>query len=158
MTNGGNYGGNISGTGGVNLQGGTLILSTGGSTYSGATVVSGGGTLEAGAASALSPNSPISLQGSFAALDIAFDNSTPSLDGDFGTTVTIGNGATLSITDADGETYAGIIGGGGSLTLASGSGEWNLSGSNTYGGANNHRIWSDAAITRYWRHPKFKFC
>ncbi|MEM7174421.1 MAG: autotransporter-associated beta strand repeat-containing protein [Chlamydiota bacterium] len=130
LTNGGTYSGVISETGGLDIEGGMLTVS-GVNSYSGTTTVNSG-TLQAGVANAFSSTSAIVLQNS-AILDLqTFSNEIPSLAGDGDTKVSLDDPATLSVTAAAGETYAGAIDGTGSVALNAGT--WNLSGTNTYSG------------------------
>jgi outer membrane autotransporter protein len=121
------FAGVIGGTGGVQVTGGTQALS-GVNTYSGVTTITNG-TLALTGAGAISNSSRV-------VDNAAFDIS--GLTGGGASVQTLaGNGAvalganTLTITHAN-DTFAGVIGGSGGLTIAGGTEA--LSGVNTYGG------------------------
>ncbi len=112
--------GSISGTGGINKQGAGTVVLTGSNnvTYSGGTEISAG-TLQAGASSALSPTSNITIDAG-ATLDIspaganntigALNSTAPNAHVTLGAnTLTIAGGAVAS-------SYAGTISGAGGIT------------------------------------------
>ena len=140
----------IAGTGGLTLTGGTQTL-TGASTYTGATTVSGGtlvlnttGSL-ASTDVQLSGTGSLSTQGGLANASVVTLTDTANLtltDSQFlqglvsaasGTTVTLGaNALTIDSAGTD-STFAGQIGGTGTLTKL-GAGTLTLTNSNTYTG------------------------
>ena len=143
ITNGGIFSGGITGTALLNLTGGTLQLSgTSLNTYSGTTTLSNSAILLAGATSAFSPNSAVSLLGSSELNLSTFSNTIAALSGNSGTFVDIGTGAILTINN--GGAYAGTIQGTGALTLAGGT--LTLSNDNTYSGGTTINLGSTLAI------------
>jgi outer membrane autotransporter protein len=128
------HSGVISGTGSVAQIGtGTTIL-TGNNTYSGATTISAG-TLQAGSATALSPNSEFTVN---SILDLhGFNSTVGSLSG---TGAVLNNGATAAALTAGNDkansTFSGILENGTSVLALtkSGTGTLVLSGANTYTG------------------------
>jgi fibronectin-binding autotransporter adhesin len=135
IANGGTFSGGITGSGGLNLTGGTLQLTTASSanTYSGQTTVSNSGILQSGANGALSSSSPIVLQGA-AQLNLStFSNTIFSLSGGTNTLALLGSGSTLTISNgSNGGTFAGQIQGAGALNLTGGT--LILSNENSYTG------------------------
>jgi len=128
------FGGAISGTGSVvNLGPGILTL-TGTNTYSGGTTISAG-TLQAGSATAFSPNSAFRV-GSILDLN-GFNNTIGSLSGN-GTVLNNGPTiATLTVgNDNTNTTFGGVLKDGSVLQLIkSGTGTLTLTGVNTYTGS-----------------------
>ncbi len=113
----GNYGGKITGAGGLTKQNGSTATFSGSnrSDYSGATLVSAG-TLASGAAGAFSPNSVITVTG---ALTNSFNNTILGLTGAgqvnlSANTLTLGSSPNPTQTS----TFSGKITGSGNLTLA----------------------------------------
>jgi len=134
-----NYGGSITGAGGItkqDLSTGVFTLSGSGiNTYSGATTLQGG-TLESAALNAFSPNSDVTLSSSTILNLNNFNNTVGSLAG-VGGSVTLGSGI-LTLADDASTTFGGSITGTGGVTKSSLSvGTFILSGSglNTYSGA-----------------------
>ncbi|MDR3476974.1 MAG: filamentous hemagglutinin N-terminal domain-containing protein [Gammaproteobacteria bacterium] len=131
--------GNISGTGRVQQGGSGTTQLLGNNTYSGATFVEDG-TLQAGSATAISPNSSFQFdQGSIngGTLDLnGFNSTIYALFGNTGK-ILLGS-ATLTIQNAESNlssSYGGVISGGGGLTLNTGANEFlTLTGVNTYTG------------------------
>jgi fibronectin-binding autotransporter adhesin len=127
----------ITGAGDLNKNtAGTLTLS-GANTYTGATNISAG-TLAAGAVNTIPLASPVVLSNvSGAVFNLAgFDQTIASLAGGGGSggNVTLGS-ATLTVGVSNASTaYGGAISGAGGVTKA-GSGQWTLSGANSYTGA-----------------------
>ncbi len=125
-----NFGGVISGTGGLTKVGtGTQILS-GVNTYTGPTNVTGG-TLRAGVANAFSPATDVTVGtgGTFSLNN--FDQSIGSLAG--GGSVALGTANLITGNSNTDATFAGVISGTGGLTKV-GAGTELLSGANTYSG------------------------
>ncbi|WP_170991596.1 MULTISPECIES: autotransporter outer membrane beta-barrel domain-containing protein [Bradyrhizobium] len=121
------FAGSISGTGGLQLAGGTQGLS-GVQTYNGATTITGG-TLALTGAGDISASSQVIANGTFSIAGLSgAGTSIQRLSGTGG--VDLG-AKTLTITAAN-DTFAGVIGGSGGLTLAGGT--ETLSGANTYSG------------------------
>jgi outer membrane autotransporter protein len=128
------FDGVISGAGNVSQVGtGTLIL-TGANTYTGGTSISAG-TLQAGSATALSPNSAFAVT---SILDLnGFNNTIGSLSG---TGTVLNNGATTATLTVGNEntntTYGGVLENGSSVLqlTKSGPGTLRLTGGNTYTG------------------------
>jgi fibronectin-binding autotransporter adhesin len=125
------YAGTVSGSGAlVKIGTGTLTLS-GTSNYTGATDVNAG-TLQAGAVNAFAPSSAFTVA-SGATLDLnSFNQTIGSLAGSGG--VTLGTATLTTGNDDTSTTYAGTIGGMGSLVKI-GSGTLTLSGTSSYTGA-----------------------
>src|SRR5271157_4787259 len=128
------FGGAISGTGSVvNLGPGILTL-TGTNTYSGGTTISAG-TLQAGSATAFSPNSAFRV-GSILDLN-GFNNTIGSLSGN-GTVLNNGaTAATLTVgNDNTNTTFGGVLENGTSVLQLTkiGAGTLTLTGANTYTG------------------------
>jgi fibronectin-binding autotransporter adhesin len=111
-SNGNNYAGVISGTGGVTLLGGVATLA-GANTYSGATVINSGTQLNLSGAGSLA-NSDVTANGFFQLLNA--DTSVHSFSGNGPGTFL--NGYTLTI--ANGGNYSGSFGGG-ALNLTGGT-------------------------------------
>ncbi len=111
ITNGGSYSGiiqNGTSTTGINLTGGTLVLSGTSNTYSGPTSVANS-TLQAGANGAYSLNSPVTL-GSLGILNLNnFNNTIPSLASTFANSQVILGTGTLTIAGGSATTFAGQI-------------------------------------------------
>jgi T5SS/PEP-CTERM-associated repeat protein/autotransporter-associated beta strand protein len=118
----------IAGIGQVSQLAGTTILS-GVNTWSGLAVVEGG-ELRAGVAGALSSGNTVVVNGGTLNLD-GFDHAIAELSG-IGGTVALGT-AVLTVNQAGGTTFAGVISGTGSLTKQ-GAGTLTLTGTNSYGG------------------------
>ncbi len=123
------FGGVIGGTGGLTVSGGTETL-TGTNTYTGLTVIGAGDppTLALSGTGSIATSSGVVDNGIF---DISATTSGASI------TTLSGNGAvvlgaqTLTLTNAN-DTFAGVIGGAGGLTLTGGTEM--LTGANTYTG------------------------
>ncbi|WP_413672301.1 ESPR-type extended signal peptide-containing protein [Massilia cellulosiltytica] len=129
LTNAGEtFAGVIDGVGGVNVAGGTQVLS-GANTYIGATSIEQGGALALSGSGSIALSSGVANNGMFdiAATDNGAEVRTLSGSG----TVLLG-GQTLTLTDAQ-DVFAGSIHGSGGLTIAGGI--ETLSGTNTYSGA-----------------------
>ncbi|MHC1949560.1 autotransporter outer membrane beta-barrel domain-containing protein [Bradyrhizobium sp. UFLA06-06] len=121
------FAGTISGTGGLQLTGGTLALS-GVQAYSGATMITGG-TLALTGAGDIAASSQVIANGTFSIAGLSgAGTSIQRLSGTGG--VDLG-AKTLTITAAN-DTFAGVIGGSGGLTLSGGT--ETLSGANGYSG------------------------
>ncbi|AUC97897.1 hypothetical protein CWS35_29360 [Bradyrhizobium sp. SK17] len=121
------FAGTISGTGGVQLIGGTQALS-GVQAYSGATTITAG-TLALTGAGDISASSQVIANGTFSIAGLSgAGTSIQRLSGSG--SVDLG-ARTLTLTAAN-DTFAGVIGGNGGLTLAGGT--ETLSGTNTYAG------------------------
>lgn len=119
----------IKGTGGIEVESGTTIL-TGANTYSGTTTISGG-TLQAGGNGALSTNSDFIVNGGTLQLGV-HDSSVGSLSGNGGS-VDLGS-ATLTVFQATDMSYAGSFEGSGSLRNL-GAGQLTLTGNSGIGGS-----------------------
>ncbi len=122
----------LSGSGGVNLQGGLLVLN-GVNTYTGATTLGVGATLKAGSTSAFGHGSSVSI-GSGSILDLNnFNTSIGNISGTSASTVSLGT-ATLTVVNSGTNTFAGTIkGANAGFSLGAGSsGVFTLSGNNTY--------------------------
>ncbi|MFJ1470636.1 ESPR-type extended signal peptide-containing protein, partial [Massilia orientalis] len=129
LTNAGEtFAGVIDGVGGVNVAGGTQVLS-GANTYIGATSIDQGGGLALSGSGSVALSSGVANNGVFdiTATDNGADVRTLSGSG----AVLLG-GQTLTLTDAQ-DVFAGGIHGSGGLTIAGGI--ETLSGTNTYSGA-----------------------
>ena len=130
-TNGNNvsFASTLSGTGGLTKAGnGTLTLA--GATYLGVTNVTGG-TLQAGAANAFSPTSPVTVASGATLALAGFNQTIASLAG--AGSVTLGAGTLTAGGDNSNTTFSGTISGTGGLTKT-GGGQLILSGANTYTG------------------------
>ncbi|MGL3209120.1 autotransporter outer membrane beta-barrel domain-containing protein [Bradyrhizobium sp. BR 1433] len=121
------FAGTISGTGGVQLTGGTQAFSSA-QAYSGATTITAG-TLALSGAGDISASSQVIANGTFSIAGLSgAGTSIQRLSG----TGSVDLGAkTLTLTAAN-DSFAGVIGGSGGLTLAGGT--ETLSGANTYSG------------------------
>jgi fibronectin-binding autotransporter adhesin len=131
-SNGGTWDGTISGTGGINVNGGTFNVD-GSNTYTGLTEITSG-TLEISGSGNIAQSSRVDVSGG-ATFDIQNASSSlaiKSLSGASTSTVTLGAN-TLSLTSAGGQTFSGIIGGTGGFTVSSGN-ETLSSNTNTYTG------------------------
>ena len=132
IADGGSFDGYITGNGGIDLTGGTLLLNppTILNDYSGITTISNSAILQAGTIYALSPHSIFTLQDA-AQLQVLASNSIRQLLGGDDTIVTLSTGATLYIA---GGNFEGAITGAGGITCL--LGELLLSNANTsYTGA-----------------------
>ncbi len=128
------YGGTISGSGTVTLQGGSDITFAGVNSYTGGTTVTAG-TLIAGAINTIESSSSLTLNGT-SIFDIsAFNNEVSNLSGAPGTTILLGS-KTLTVNEISSLTFSGILNdstNGGKLVKI-GSGTLTLAGANTYTG------------------------
>ncbi|MFS2219076.1 beta strand repeat-containing protein, partial [Telluria sp. Tellsp104] len=129
LTNAGEtFAGVIDGVGGVNVAGGTQVLS-GANTYIGATSIDQGGALALSGSGSIALSSGVANNGVF---DIAATDNGAQVNSLSGSgTVWLG-GQTLTLTNA-GETFGGVIDGVGGVNVAGGTQV--LSGANTYFGA-----------------------
>ncbi|WP_371763739.1 autotransporter-associated beta strand repeat-containing protein, partial [Massilia sp.] len=129
LTNAGDsFAGVIDGFGGVNVAGGTQVLS-GTNTYFGATSIDQGGALALSGSGSIALSSGVANNGVF---DIAATDNGAQVNSLSGSgTVWLG-GQTLTLTNA-GETFGGVIDGVGGVNVAGGTQV--LSGANTYFGA-----------------------
>ncbi len=146
ISNGGSYNGNILGSGGLALTGGTLeITSNSLLAYGGPTTLSNSAVLLVEFPMGLSPNSAIILQdaSTLELLSTSTVVTIPSLTGDVNTHVMIGLAAGLQITD--GGTFNGQIQGGGKLDLQGGT--LTLSNNNSYSGGTTIDASSILALT-----------
>ncbi len=124
------FGGSISGTGGVVKKGASVLTLSGNSTYTGNTTVSRG-TLKAGADHVFSAASAVTVAAG-ASLQLAgFDQTTGSLAGSGN--VKLGKGTLTTGGDNSSTTFSGSISGTGGV-IKSGSGTFTLLGSNSYSG------------------------
>ncbi len=121
------YGGVLSGTGGIGINGGTQTL-TGTNTYTGATTLDGG-TLALSGTGSIAASSGVTNAGTF---DISGTTAGASIKTLTGNGSTVLGARTLTVTDAAG-TYSGAMSGTGGFTLTSGA--QIFSGANTYTGA-----------------------
>ena len=114
IADGGSFDGYITGNGGIDLTGGTLLLNppTILNDYSGITTISNSAILQAGTIYALSPHSIFTLQDA-AQLQVLASNSIRQLLGGDDTIVTLSTGATLYIA---GGNFEGAITGAGGIT------------------------------------------
>ncbi|MFH1982930.1 MAG: autotransporter-associated beta strand repeat-containing protein [Pseudomonadota bacterium] len=129
------FAGIISGTGGLTKQGGGIFTLSGANTHSGATTINAG-TLQLSGGSAIADTGAVSIANvSGAILDLNGTAETiGSLAGGGGTggAVALGGGA-LTTGDTTDTTFAGVIGGAGTLTKQ-GTGKFTVSGVNIYTG------------------------
>ncbi|MFY9925900.1 MAG: autotransporter-associated beta strand repeat-containing protein [Opitutaceae bacterium] len=125
--------GQITGTGAVTIESGSVIFSSGGNLYSGTTTVNDSAKLDDGRGGSFSPNSLVSLVGS-AEFGVYYGEQINGLtdDGAGGSTVCLGSTATL-ITNGAGYTYSGTITGDGSFEVGPSASE-TLTGTNDYYG------------------------
>ncbi|WP_293810654.1 autotransporter-associated beta strand repeat-containing protein [uncultured Bosea sp.] len=132
---GGIYSGTISGDGSFTLTGaagGGLTL-TRAQSYTGMTTINAG-TLRMGVANALTASAGLQLIAGSWDLN-GYDQTVKGLAGNPGTDVALGS-ATLTVDNAGNTAYWGSISGAGGLTKT-GSGIFELNGTNTYSGATN---------------------
>jgi fibronectin-binding autotransporter adhesin len=122
------FSGVLGGTGGLTVAGGSETL-TGISTYTGATTINAGATLFLTGTGSIAASVDPTVNGTFDISGTTGGTSVTSLSGSG--TVVLG-AQTLTLTSAF-ETFAGVIGGTGGLTIAGGS--ETLTGTNTYNGA-----------------------
>jgi autotransporter-associated beta strand protein len=130
---GGDYTGVIAGAGGLAKTGANALTLGGVSTYTGATTVSGG-TLAIGAGGSIAGSSGVTLA-SGARFDIAAATAAQTINGltgVAGSSVALGVNR-LTVNNANANSFAGTVGGTGSLGK-SGSGTLTLTGANTYSG------------------------
>lgn len=121
----------ITGTGGLEVDDGTMTITAAQPTLTGTTTVASGATLALTGAGSL-PGTPIVDDGTFNIAGAAGDESVPTVTGSG--TVTMGANS-LTLTHATG-TFSGAIGGTGSLTVE-GGGTYDLTGTSTYSGGTN---------------------
>jgi fibronectin-binding autotransporter adhesin len=133
-----NFAGVIGGAGGVTLSGGSESLS-GTNTYQGSTIISIGTTLSLTGTGSIAASSGVVDKGTF---DISATTGGAAIQSLSGQGVVALGSETLSLTNAS-DTFAGVIGGSGGLTVSGGA--QSLSGSNTFTGATG--IASDAALS-----------
>ena len=129
------YDGVISGTGGLLKQGAGQLTLTAAHSYTGATTISGG-TLALAAANALADSTRVSIA-SGAALKLAgFSDTIGSLTGTGAVILESGTLAVgaANVTGYNATLFSGSISGAGGLTKV-GTGDFQLSGTNTYAGA-----------------------
>ena len=131
ISNGGTYGGAISGSGGLTISGGALSLG-GNNTYTGTTTLYGA-TLTATSSTALSPNSDYAFSSSSALLTLGADNTMGSLAGTDGTINLAGYTLTVGADGNSPGQYNGTITGSGNLTVSGGT--LTLASTNTYTGS-----------------------
>ncbi len=128
------FGGEISGSAGIDKQGaGTQTLS-GANTYTGETTISQG-TLSLGGGGSLATGSTVNVVGPGATFDIGAssgDQIIGVLKGGAGGEVTLGAN-TLTLGDSSDQSFGGKISGDGGI-VKQGAGEQTLSGANTYTG------------------------
>jgi fibronectin-binding autotransporter adhesin len=118
----------IGGTGGLTVAAGTEVL-TGTNTYTGATAINTGASLALQSGGSIATSSGVADNGTFLISLNGSNSSITTLSGNG--TVVLGP-RTLILTNA-GDTFAGVIGGAGGLTVAAGT--ETLTGTNTYSGA-----------------------
>jgi autotransporter-associated beta strand protein len=140
------FGGNISGSGNLDLTGsaysgapggtGTVVFTLGGNnTYTGATSISNNVTVRAGSSTALGNNSAVTLQGTGSTLDLNNNNLTiGSLASSVSSNVTLGNRTLTTGADNTSTSFAGVLAGSGGGLTKTGTGTLTLTGSNTYTG------------------------
>jgi hypothetical protein len=129
LTNAGDtFAGMIAGFGGVNVAGGTQVLS-GTNIYFGATSIDQGGALALSGSGSIALSSGVANNGVF---DITATDNGAEVRSVSGSGAVLLGGQTLTLTNA-GDTFAGSIHGSGGLTIAGGIEI--LSGTNTYTGA-----------------------
>jgi fibronectin-binding autotransporter adhesin len=139
LTNAGDtFAGTIGGTGGLTLAGGTEVLS-GTNAYSGATGIGSGATLALSGTGSIAASTGVADNGTFDISSTTAGAAIQSLSGNG--IVALGN-QTLTLTNA-GDTFAGTIGGTGSLSVTGGN--ETLSGINTFSGAAD--IGNDSILT-----------
>ncbi|WP_309085982.1 autotransporter-associated beta strand repeat-containing protein [Chelativorans sp.] len=129
--------GNMTGAGGVTMNGAGTWLLSGTNDFAGPVTVQNG-TLRAGSATALGTSGAATINGGM--LDLAgYSNTFTRLDGTGGEVALGGANMTLDIANGITATYSGSITGSGSLTKT-GAGRQILRGANTYTGATNVAI------------------
>ncbi|WP_153100664.1 autotransporter-associated beta strand repeat-containing protein [Paraburkholderia hayleyella] len=128
------FGGTISGSGGIVKQGaGTQTLS-GANTYTGETTINEG-TLSLAGGGSLGSGAVVNVAGNGATFDISASSGNQTvgvLKGGAGSAVTLG-GNTLTLGDASNQSFDGAISGTGGITKQ-GGGTQTLNGANTYTG------------------------
>ena len=125
----------ISGTGGLVKSGAGALTLNGTNTYTGATTINAG-TLSISGGAAIANNGTVTLANTAGvALNVNTSETIGSLQGGGATggNVTIASGQTLTVAEANTNTFSGSIQGDGSFTK-SGAGNLTLSGNNTYTG------------------------
>ncbi|AZO81889.1 hypothetical protein BLM15_29165 (plasmid) [Bosea sp. Tri-49] len=128
------FGGSIIGTGGIVKQGSGTLTLTGANTYTGGTTVNAG-TLALNGVGSLAASGSLSLAGAAAAFDInaaAANQTIGAFSGVTSSTVVLGAN-TLTFGNATNQTFAGSIGGSGSI-VKQGTGRQTLSGTSSYSG------------------------
>ncbi|WP_201314939.1 autotransporter-associated beta strand repeat-containing protein [Dyella sp. EPa41] len=128
-----NFGGTISGTGGIITQGGVVTLS-GANVYTGGTAIYGG-TLAIGGGGNLAGSGAVTLSfagGTFDISSATANQTIGALSGVAGSQVLLGTN-TLALGDASNTTFGGTIDGTGGI-VKQGAGTFTLSGTNTYTG------------------------
>lgn len=138
------FAGEITGNGGLTIQSaaGAQTLS-GANSYLGATVIDLGGTLKLADDGSIASSSGVTANGIFdiSGVDNDFDQALiAALDG--AGSVILGDN-TLSVMQASGQTFSGVISGNGGFSV-SGSGTQTLSGDNSYTGATD--VWSSTTL------------
>jgi autotransporter-associated beta strand protein len=120
----------LSGTGGLTLTGGGLLILSGANTYQGPTTISGGTLQLAGGFDRLPTISAV-VMAPGTVLDL---NGNPQTIGSLSGSGTVLNSAALTVgTDSTDTTFSGTVTGSGDL-LKTGIGTLTLAGANTYGG------------------------
>jgi outer membrane autotransporter protein len=123
------FSGIISGTGGLIKQGGGTLTLQGANTYTGGTTINAGSLQLVGGSLASTGALTVNTGGTF---DLNGQDQTVGALAGSGGTINLGSG-TLTAGDDNDTSFAGVIGGSGSLTKA-GTGTLTLSGTNTYTG------------------------
>ena len=125
------FSGVISGSGGLNVTGGTQVLDFNTNTYTGATTISSGAKLALNSTGSIAASSGVANNGTFNIATTTAGALIKTLSGNGG--VTLG-AQTLTLTSAH-DTFSGVVSGSGGLTVAGGAEV--LTGVNTYSGATN---------------------